>query len=45
MTVVCMGNICRSPTGEAVMKAKAEQLGVSVEVDFYFSLNDISFPV
>ncbi len=31
--VVCMGNICRSPTGEAVMKAKAEQLGVSVEVD------------
>lgn len=31
--VVCMGNICRSPTGEAVLRAKAEQLGVAVEVD------------
>lgn len=31
--VVCMGNICRSPTGEAVLRAKAQQLGVEVEVD------------
>ncbi len=31
--IVCMGNICRSPTGEAVLKAKAKQLGVLVEVD------------
>jgi protein-tyrosine phosphatase len=31
--VVCMGNICRSPTGEAVLRAKAAQLGVDVEVD------------
>ncbi len=31
--VVCMGNICRSPTGEAIMRAKAVQLGVDVEVD------------
>ncbi len=31
--VVCMGNICRSPTGEAVLRAKAQQLGVDVEVD------------
>jgi len=31
--VVCMGNICRSPTGEAILKAKAQQLGVDVEVD------------
>ncbi|MEI4550899.1 low molecular weight protein-tyrosine-phosphatase [Pseudoalteromonas spongiae] len=31
--VVCMGNICRSPTGEAVLKAKATSLGVNVEVD------------
>lgn len=31
--VVCMGNICRSPTGEAVLRAKAKQLGVDVEVD------------
>ncbi|MDW6092386.1 low molecular weight protein-tyrosine-phosphatase [Vibrio rhizosphaerae] len=31
--VVCMGNICRSPTGEAVLKAKAAQMGIDVEVD------------
>ncbi|MGY3686430.1 low molecular weight protein-tyrosine-phosphatase [Vibrio coralliilyticus] len=31
--VVCMGNICRSPTGEAILRAKAEQMGVDVEVD------------
>jgi protein-tyrosine phosphatase len=31
--VVCMGNICRSPTGEAVLKAKAHKLGLDVVVD------------
>ncbi|CAH0525454.1 low molecular weight protein-tyrosine-phosphatase [Vibrio hippocampi] len=31
--VVCMGNICRSPTGEAVIKARAQALGKSVVVD------------
>ncbi|AMG11770.1 low molecular weight protein-tyrosine-phosphatase [Vibrio vulnificus] len=31
--VVCMGNICRSPTGEAVLRAKAQQRGIEVEVD------------
>ncbi|MGF1908109.1 low molecular weight phosphotyrosine protein phosphatase [Vibrio kasasachensis] len=31
--VVCMGNICRSPTGEAVLRAKAKQLGIEVEID------------
>lgn len=31
--VVCMGNICRSPTGEAVLRAKAKQLGINVEID------------
>ncbi len=31
--VICMGNICRSPTGEAVLRAKAQELGVMVEVD------------
>ncbi|PFG55806.1 protein-tyrosine phosphatase [Vibrio sp. ES.051] len=31
--VVCMGNICRSPTGEAVLRAKAQDLGVAVEVE------------
>lgn len=31
--VVCMGNICRSPTGEAVLRATAERLRIPVEVD------------
>lgn len=31
--VICMGNICRSPTGEAVLKAKAIELGINVTVD------------
>ncbi|HCE1838090.1 low molecular weight protein-tyrosine-phosphatase [Vibrio parahaemolyticus] len=31
--VVCMGNICRSPTGEAVLRAKAGELGVDVDID------------
>ncbi len=30
---VCMGNICRSPAGEAVMKRFAEEFDVDVEVD------------
>ena len=30
---VCMGNICRSPAGEAVMQRFAEEFGVDVEVD------------
>ncbi|OAN18360.1 protein-tyrosine-phosphatase [Photobacterium jeanii] len=31
--VICMGNICRSPTGEAVLRHKAQQLGCDIEVD------------
>ncbi|RQW63154.1 low molecular weight protein-tyrosine-phosphatase [Vibrio viridaestus] len=31
--VVCMGNICRSPTGEAILKAKAAELGKDVYID------------
>ena len=31
--VVCMGNICRSPTGEAVLRKKAQQLNIDVLVD------------
>lgn len=31
--VVCMGNICRSPTCEAVLRAKADKLGLNIEVD------------
>ncbi|MEL6106540.1 MAG: low molecular weight protein-tyrosine-phosphatase [Planctomycetota bacterium] len=30
---VCMGNICRSPAAEAVMKRFAEEFDVDVEVD------------
>jgi protein-tyrosine phosphatase len=30
---VCMGNICRSPAGEAVMKRFAEEFGVDVDVE------------
>ncbi|AMG31455.1 low molecular weight phosphotyrosine protein phosphatase [Grimontia hollisae] len=31
--VVCMGNICRSPTGEAVLRAKAQARGLDVVID------------
>lgn len=31
--LVCMGNICRSPTAEAVLRAKAKQAGLSIEFD------------
>lgn len=31
--IVCLGNICRSPTAEAVLKARAKKLGVEVKVD------------
>ena len=30
---VCMGNICRSPSAEAVFKHKAEEQGLSLKVD------------
>ncbi|MDB1124427.1 low molecular weight protein-tyrosine-phosphatase [Vibrio algarum] len=31
--VVCMGNICRSPTGEAVLRATAKKMNLPIEVD------------
>ncbi|CAG19595.1 low molecular weight protein-tyrosine-phosphatase [Photobacterium profundum] len=31
--VVCMGNICRSPTAEAVLKAKVKARGLAINVD------------
>ena len=37
--IVCLGNICRSPTAEAVLKAKAKQLGIEVEVDSAGTIN------
>lgn len=30
---VCLGNICRSPSAEAVFKKKAADLGLDVEID------------
>lgn len=30
---VCMGNICRSPTAEAVFRKKTKELGISVKID------------
>jgi len=30
---VCMGNICRSPTAEEVLRVKARQAGLSIEFD------------
>ncbi|MEZ9130401.1 low molecular weight protein-tyrosine-phosphatase [Vibrio breoganii] len=31
--VVCMGNICRSPTAEAVLRTRAENNGLLIEVE------------
>ena len=31
--VVCLGNICRSPMGEAVLRAVASQRGIEIAVD------------
>lgn len=31
--IVCLGNICRSPSAEAVLKAKAKLRGIDIEVD------------
>lgn len=31
--MVCLGNICRSPLAEGILKHKASQSGVSIEVD------------
>ena len=30
---VCLGNICRSPAAESVIRAKAREMGLDVEVD------------
>ncbi|MBE9639893.1 low molecular weight protein-tyrosine-phosphatase [Salipiger mangrovisoli] len=30
---VCLGNICRSPSAEGVLRAKAEQRGLPLEID------------
>lgn len=30
---VCLGNICRSPTAEAVLRAKAAERGIDIDID------------
>jgi len=31
--MVCLGNICRSPMAEGILKRKASELGIAIEVD------------
>ena len=31
--VVCLGNICRSPTAEAVLRAFSKKMGIAIEID------------
>ncbi len=31
--MVCLGNICRSPVAEGILRHKAEQAGLAIEVD------------
>jgi len=38
--IVCLGNICRSPTAEAVLKAKAAQRGIHIEIDSAGTINN-----
>jgi len=43
--VVCLGNICRSPMGEAVMQAEAKKRDLPVTVDSAVSARAIDQPV
>ncbi len=38
--VVCLGNICRSPTAEAVLRATAKKLNIEIEVDSAGTINN-----
>ena len=31
--IVCMGNICRSPTAEAVLRSRLQEAGLQIQVD------------
>ncbi len=33
LLIVCLGNICRSPTAQAVFRAKAQQMNIAVTID------------
>lgn len=38
--VVCLGNICRSPTAEAVLRAMAKKMDIKVEIDSAGTINN-----
>lgn len=38
--VVCLGNICRSPTAEAVLRATAKQMHIELEIDSAGTINN-----
>lgn len=38
--IVCLGNICRSPTAEAVLKAKAKTRSIDIEIDSAGTINN-----
>ena len=38
--VVCLGNICRSPTAEAVLRATAQKMKIKLEIDSAGTINN-----
>ncbi|MEI6897268.1 MAG: low molecular weight protein-tyrosine-phosphatase [Psychromonas sp.] len=38
--VVCLGNICRSPTAEAVLRASAKKMSIAIEIDSAGTINN-----
>lgn len=38
--VVCLGNICRSPTAEAVLRATAKKMVIDIEIDSAGTINN-----
>ena len=38
--VVCLGNICRSPTAEAVLRATAKNMAIDIEIDSAGTINN-----
>ena len=38
--VVCLGNICRSPTAEAVLRATAKKMEIEIEIDSAGTINN-----
>ncbi|WP_022940834.1 low molecular weight protein-tyrosine-phosphatase [Psychromonas hadalis] len=38
--VVCLGNICRSPTAEAVLRATAKKMHIQIEIDSAGTINN-----